>query len=90
VLARVEVLDTVLSFVGIGEYYYVAAVCRNWRGRYMQLCAKTAVDLKHKFNTSQKSVVVTAARLQLALDYDLSIDTLLKKELILAKAIAEY
>ena len=31
-LARNEVLDAVFSFVGIGEYYYVAGVCRNWRG----------------------------------------------------------
>eukprot|EP00953_Heterococcus_sp_UTEX-ZZ885_P008667 5174-Heterococcus_DN1.PRE.5 len=29
ILARNEVIDTVFSFVGIGEYYYVAGVCRT-------------------------------------------------------------
>jgi hypothetical protein len=37
VLAQDGVLGTVFSFIGIGEYYYVAGVCRNWRGRYMAL-----------------------------------------------------
>jgi hypothetical protein len=39
VLARDEVLDTVFSFIGIGEYFYTGAVCRNWRGRYIQFCS---------------------------------------------------
>jgi hypothetical protein len=42
VLARDEVLDTVFSFIGIGDYNYAAGVCRNWRGRYMKLYCSTA------------------------------------------------
>eukprot|EP00953_Heterococcus_sp_UTEX-ZZ885_P015635 8803-Heterococcus_DN1.PRE.2 len=79
VLERPEVLDTVFSFVGIGEYYYVAGVCRNWRGRYLTLCHNT----RHKYTntvcppyTSCDSIVTTADRLQLALDNGLTIDKL--------------
>jgi hypothetical protein len=65
VLARDEVLDTVFSFVGIGEYYYVAGVCRNWRGRYMTLCqSKTTkyrdCDHTHNLCTSYTRAVTTA------------------------------
>jgi hypothetical protein len=89
VLARNEVLDTVFSFVGTGDYYYVAAVCRNWRGRYMQLCAQTASSMKQRFSTSLKSVLVSADRLQLALDNGLSVETLQKKEYSLAITISK-
>ena len=44
VLARDEVLDTVFSFVGIGDYYYVAGVCRNWRHRYTTFCRHTSEE----------------------------------------------
>jgi hypothetical protein len=54
VLARDEVLDTVLSFVGIGEYYYVAGVCRNWRGRYISVCSQTKNSSKKKLNCASK------------------------------------
>jgi hypothetical protein len=80
VLARDEVLDLVFSFVGIGDYYYVAGVCRNWRGRYMTLCHNKAVTTAktdtHKFHTLHSNTVMTESRLQLALDNGLTIERL--------------
>jgi hypothetical protein len=87
VLARTYVLDTVFSFVGIGEYYYAAGVCRNWRGRYIQLCAQTAANKNKKFNTSLGSVVATKVRLQLALDNGLTIEQLEDNEMQLPDAV---
>jgi hypothetical protein len=81
VLARDEVLGTVFSFVGIGEYYYVAGVCRNWRGRYMTLCKHTLARwprIVRPPHTSYDSIVMTADRLQLALDNGVTIDQLMK------------
>jgi hypothetical protein len=89
VLSRNEILDTVFSFVGVGEYYYVAGVCRNWRGRYMQLCAQTVKSKNKRFNTSLASIVATAARLQLALDNGFTIEQLQEGEERLAVAFAE-
>jgi hypothetical protein len=82
-LARDEVLDTVFSFVGVEDYYYVAGVCRNWRGRYIAFCdqatsKKYLSDTSVNFNTSRKNIVMTAARLQLALDNGLTIYRLSK------------
>jgi hypothetical protein len=76
VLANNEVIHTVFSFVGIGEYYFVADVCRNWRGRYLQLCSQNESNKTNKFVTSRGSIMTTAARLQLALDNGLTIDKL--------------
>jgi hypothetical protein len=81
VLAQDGILDTICSFVGIGDYYYVAGVCRNWRGRYMAFChSDAAKDMRykktHKLYTSGTSAAMTAARLQLALDNGLSMDKL--------------
>jgi hypothetical protein len=46
--ANNQVLDTVFNFVGVGDYYYVAGVCRNWRGRYLTLCPQyTSEIFKH-------------------------------------------
>jgi hypothetical protein len=82
-LAQEEVLDTVFSFVGIGDYYYVAGVCRNWRGRYMAFCHSGAAKdthlrchKSHKLYTSGTNTAMTAARLQLALGSGLTIDRL--------------
>jgi hypothetical protein len=77
VLARDYALDTILRFVGVSDYYYVAGVCRNWRGRYMTLCHNTPVTwarTNRRPYTSSASIVATAARLQLALDNGLTID----------------
>jgi hypothetical protein len=87
-LARDEVLDTVFSFVGIGVYYYVAGVCRNWRGRYMTLCKQAAKKKQHTFHTSYWSTIVTASRLQVALDAGFTDAQLTKPKLRLAHAIA--
>jgi hypothetical protein len=48
------ILDIVFSYVGIGDYFYTAAVCRNWRGRYITLCCSTASPQPHKLYTSYK------------------------------------
>jgi hypothetical protein len=76
VLARNEVLDTVFSFVGIGDYYYVAGVCRSWRGRYITLCKQAAKKRQRKLHTLHMNTVVTASRLQVALDSGLTIQKL--------------
>eukprot|EP00953_Heterococcus_sp_UTEX-ZZ885_P008676 5175-Heterococcus_DN1.PRE.5 len=91
ILARNEVIDTVFSFVGIGEYYYVADVCRNWRGRYLTLCHNTLNRWTKKAfppYTSCSSIVMTAARLQVALDNGLTVAQLQAADhLILSDAI---
>jgi hypothetical protein len=77
VLAREEVLATVFSFVGIGDHYYVAGVCKIWRDRYKSFCHKTPTKWSKVIlppHTSYSSIVVTAARLQLALDNGLTIN----------------
>jgi hypothetical protein len=59
----------VFSYVGYGEYFYIAAVCRKWRGAYISLCHKLAkANETHKLRTKCRAIVVTAARLQLALN----------------------
>eukprot|EP00953_Heterococcus_sp_UTEX-ZZ885_P018734 10466-Heterococcus_DN1.PRE.5 len=64
-----EIFGAVLSYVGYGEYFYVAKVCRRWRGAYISLCHRSAKAAeKHKLRTEASAVVVTAARLQLAFD----------------------
>ena len=76
-LNKDEILDEVFSFVGLGEYYYVAGVSRRWRGRYIKLCYnETDDDDDNKLWTSLNSTIVTAARLQLALDGSVSMETL--------------
>jgi hypothetical protein len=69
-----EILDEIF---GGGEYIYAAAVCRNWRVRYMKLCynraAKRCTD---KLRTCYKSTIITAARFQLALDSGLKVAAL--------------
>jgi hypothetical protein len=77
ILARNEVLDTVFSFVGIGEYQCVAGVCRNWRGRFKSFCNKTPTRWSKRIlspHTSYSSIEATAARLQLTLDNGPTID----------------
>jgi hypothetical protein len=64
-----EIFGTVLDYVGYGEYFYVAGVCRRWRGRYISYChANARANEKHKLRTLRSAVVSTAARLQLALN----------------------
>jgi hypothetical protein len=77
VLARDEVLDTVFSFVGIGDYKYVAGVCRNWRGRYITLCHKASKKpTAERLSTHIGKAFVTRSRLQLAFDDGLSVECL--------------
>jgi hypothetical protein len=79
VLARDELLDTVFSFVGIDDYYYVAGVCRNWRGRYMTFCHSkntAAVVRPRRYHTVQRNTIVSRSRLQLALDDGVTVDEL--------------
>jgi hypothetical protein len=72
-----DLLDTVLAFVGLKEYFFVAAVSQRWRGRYIKHCnlvaARKPLTSRPKLRTSYKSAVTTVAKLQLALDTTLSI-----------------
>eukprot|EP00953_Heterococcus_sp_UTEX-ZZ885_P018731 10466-Heterococcus_DN1.PRE.2 len=64
-----EILGTVLGYVGYGEYFYVAGVCRRWRGCYISYChAKAPAFEEHKLRTLRRALVSTAGRLQLALN----------------------
>jgi hypothetical protein len=56
----------VFSYVGIGDYFYTAAVCSTWRKRYLKLCYSAAATSKttqnvNKHRTSQHSATVAAA-----------------------------
>jgi hypothetical protein len=63
-----EIFGSVLSYVGFGEYFFVAGVCRRWRGAYISFCyANTKAAETRKLRTLRRAVITTAARLQLAL-----------------------
>ena len=68
-----ELLDAVFSYVGVGDYFFAACVCRRWRGRYIKLCYNKAVD---KVDKLYSSAFMTAARLQLALISGLEVEQL--------------
>jgi hypothetical protein len=73
-LNKNEVIDQVFSFVGGGDHLYVGGVSRRWRGRYMQYCAKnTSCAYDKKFCTRQRSVLMTARRLLLAISSGLAV-----------------
>jgi hypothetical protein len=62
-----QLLDTVFSYVGPGEYFYAAGVCQLWRQRYAQLCFAHTQHAPHYLRTSCRSALRTAERLALAL-----------------------
>jgi hypothetical protein len=69
-----ELLQTVFSYVGREQHLFVAPVSRRWRGLYYAYCKQTAPDGgSHSCLTSYESTVVTADRLQHALNLGLSI-----------------
>jgi hypothetical protein len=75
-LDKGELLDAVFSYVGVGDYFFAAGVCRRWRGRYIKLCYNKAVDKVDKLCTTYSSAFMTAARLQLALISGLEVEQL--------------
>eukprot|EP00953_Heterococcus_sp_UTEX-ZZ885_P009067 5383-Heterococcus_DN1.PRE.3 len=78
-----EILDTVFSYVGIGDYIYTGAVSRRWKGRYTKLCHNEAKEgKKDKLTTAHQSTVMTAARLQLALKSSLSVADLQRNTML--------
>eukprot|EP00953_Heterococcus_sp_UTEX-ZZ885_P009066 5383-Heterococcus_DN1.PRE.2 len=80
-LAEDEILDTVFSCVGIGDYIFTGAVSRRWRGRYTKLCHNKAKEgRKDKLVTAHNSALFTAARLQLALRSSLTVSALQKND----------
>jgi hypothetical protein len=86
-LERDDILDYVLSLVGGGDHLYTGGVCRRWRGRYLQYCAKHKSKHKKQCVTRQRSVLMTESRLKLALSSGLTVtdwrfDTVQKAELI--------
>jgi hypothetical protein len=62
-----QLLDTVFSYVGPGEYFYAAGVCKLWRQRYAQLCFAHTQHAPHYLRTSCRNALRTAERLALAL-----------------------
>jgi hypothetical protein len=62
-----QLLDTVFSYVGPGEYFYAAGVCKQWKERYAQLCFAHTECSPHFLRTSYASALRTAERLSLAL-----------------------
>eukprot|EP00953_Heterococcus_sp_UTEX-ZZ885_P013218 7555-Heterococcus_DN1.PRE.4 len=85
------VLDTVLGFIGRGDYLYAGAVNRRWRGRYIKMCYKVRTQPQGlKLYTTLKSAVVTAARLQLALDSNLNIADLQKCSYRLGQLLVKH
>jgi hypothetical protein len=68
-LSSDQILDAVFTYVGIGDYVYAGAVSRRWKGRYIKLCHSSAPKgKKNKLVTTYSSALMTAARLQLAMD----------------------
>eukprot|EP00953_Heterococcus_sp_UTEX-ZZ885_P029644 15720-Heterococcus_DN1.PRE.3 len=93
-LDKDEILDEVFSYVGVGDYFFVAGVCRKWRDRYLQYCcrraaASTWLSEACKTNTTYKSAFMTAARLQLAFQCGLDLEGLHEHEW-LSHDIASY
>jgi hypothetical protein len=50
-LDKGELLDTVLSYVDIGDYFFTAAVCSSWRRRYLKLRYSAAANHRRKRST---------------------------------------
>jgi hypothetical protein len=69
-LDKDEILDAIFGYVGFGDYIYTGAISRRWNGRYTKLCYNKAAEVgqKDKLCTLHKSVIITAARFQLAMD----------------------
>jgi hypothetical protein len=67
-LDRDEILDAVFSYVGIGDYIYTGAVSRMWNGRYIKLCHNQFGKWEPKLSTYHSSALITAGRLQVAID----------------------
>jgi hypothetical protein len=68
-LNKDDILDAIFQSVGPGEYYYIAAVCRKWRGRYLQLGSTddaAAAQRAHKTVTARQAAIASVPRLKLA------------------------
>jgi hypothetical protein len=67
-------LDHVFSYVGGGDHLYVGGVSRRWRGRYLRHCIiSTTEERDKKFVTRSRNVLISASRLQVALNCGLSV-----------------
>jgi hypothetical protein len=83
-----DTLDLVFDFVGIGEYLYAAVVSRGWRASYIRLCydmAEEDDDSEDLLWTSDICAIMTAARLQLALESYLTAQDLYEHEDVAAE-----
>jgi hypothetical protein len=64
-----SILSRVFEQVGYGNYVYLAAVCRSWRGAYITLCYKEAdEDEQQKLRTHFNPAIATVSTLQWAMD----------------------
>jgi hypothetical protein len=73
-LDKDDLLDQVFSFAGGGDHLYIAGVSRRWRGRYLKHCIISGTsNYDKKFVTRHRSTLLSASRLQLALNSGLTI-----------------
>eukprot|EP00953_Heterococcus_sp_UTEX-ZZ885_P010725 6256-Heterococcus_DN1.PRE.4 len=74
------ILDRVFGYVGRGDHLHVAGVCRNWRGRYMQLkaCSFSEARLLSgvRTGTRHRSALMSLSRLQCAKACGLKVTTI--------------
>eukprot|EP00953_Heterococcus_sp_UTEX-ZZ885_P034106 17689-Heterococcus_DN1.PRE.1 len=90
-LDKDDVLDVVFNYVGLGDFLYTGAVCRRWRGRCIKLCyEKAAKGQTEKLRSSYRSTLVTAARLQLALDSGLKMTKLQQHKYMFAVSVTKH
>jgi hypothetical protein len=74
-LDKDEILDQIFSYVGGGDHLYIGGVNRRWRGRYLQYCARNSTSkCNRKLVTRQRSVLLSASRLQLAISNGLAVE----------------
>jgi hypothetical protein len=70
------ILSTVFSYVGVGDYFYIAGVCRKWRGLYIGISYKAFPTDKVKLKTTYNSAIISTNRLRLALRCGLTVTAL--------------
>jgi hypothetical protein len=88
------VLDIVLSFVGINELLYAAGISRRWRERYLVLSRKKQIRRlrSDRCCTSHRSALISASRLQWALDSKLTLRALVheRRQMFFANTVVAH
>jgi hypothetical protein len=86
-----QMLDSVLGLLGPLDYLFTAAVCKRWKGRYIQLfyCKEDGSRKDANLCTSYRKALYTAPRLKLALKSSLQMGMLESNAARLADDIAK-